>query len=327
MILLSANNANTTLATGISSSTTTLVLASGTGALFPSPGTNQYFPVTLNDALTGLVYEICWCTSRAGDNLTVLRGQEGTTARAWLLGDYAYNANTAGNIQTGRAFSATNNPTLPFTIPASHNGVSQICSSTGTITLPATLGISDGFLTSIICGSSGPTITINPNSSNVILPSGSTSSNFTITGAGSSLVLQWNASSSAWYPPTASFSTAQVSPKRASSAQGISISANYSATLSVSFTIPPGNGGWVMARAKINLNTTSASGINTSLVINGQGGNASSSDSTLLSQSHGAFLAVSAGASVTTTYSVTATSVSPNVSATYDVEMFFLPNP
>ena len=198
MILLSANNANTTLAAGISSSTTTIILATGTGALFPSPGTNQYFPLTLNDALTGLVYEICWCTSRTGDNLTVLRGQEGTTARAWLLGDYAYNANTAGNIQTGRAFSAANNPTLPFTVPATHNGITQICAATGTITLPAVSGIVDGFLCPIVCSSSGATITVNPNSASVALPSGTTSANFTISGMESSIVLQWNLATTTW---------------------------------------------------------------------------------------------------------------------------------
>jgi len=200
MILLSANNANTTLAAGISSSTTTIILATGTGALFPSPGTNQYFPVTLNDALTGLVYEICWCTSRTGDNLTVLRGQEGTTARAWLLGDYAYNANTAGNIQTGRAFSATNTPTLPFTVPAAHNGVTQICTGTGTITLPPTSSIQDGFLCPILCASSSATITVNTNSASVALPTGAVIGSFTIGALAGLATLQWSAAEAAWYP-------------------------------------------------------------------------------------------------------------------------------
>ena len=204
MILLSANNANTTLAAGISSSTTTIVMATGTGALFPSPGTNQYFPLTLNDALTGLVYEICWCTSRTGDNLTVLRGQEGTTARAWLLGDYAYNANTAGNIQTGRAFSAANNPTLPFTVPATHNGITQICAATGTITLPAVSGIVDGFLCPIVCNSSGATITVNTNSAAVSLPTGNTSTTFTLSGLDSYIVLQWNLAETMWNTVSAS---------------------------------------------------------------------------------------------------------------------------
>jgi hypothetical protein len=98
MTPLFANNANTTLAAGISSSTTTILLATGTGAEFPSPTIGLFFTLTLNDQLTGNVYEICYCTARTGDSLTVMRGQEGTTAVAWLLGDYAYNAWTAGTI-------------------------------------------------------------------------------------------------------------------------------------------------------------------------------------------------------------------------------------
>ena len=205
MILLSSNNANSTLAAGITSGQTSIQLAAGTGALFPSPGLNQYFPVTFNDVLTGLIYEIAWCTSRASDTLTVIRGQEGTTARAWLLGDYAYNANTAGNIQTGRAFSSVNNPTLPFTIPSTHNGVSQICSATGTITLPAIGAVASDFLQTIVCGSAGATITINPNSATVVLPTGATSSNFTISGLDTYITLQANSGTSQWNVISASY--------------------------------------------------------------------------------------------------------------------------
>ena len=198
MILLSSNNANSTLAAGITSGQTSIQLATGTGALFPSPGANQYFPITFNDVSTGLVYEIAWCTSRTGDSLTVIRGQEGTSARAWLLGDYAYNANTAGNIQTGRAFSAVNNPTLPFTIPATHNGVSQVCASTGTITLPASSGIADGFICPIVCSAAGGVITVNTNSALAALPNGNTFTTFTLNGAGVGIVLQWNNVDSKW---------------------------------------------------------------------------------------------------------------------------------
>jgi hypothetical protein len=95
MAQIFANNAFTQLAAGISSSATTILLTTGTGALFPNPGAGQFFTLTLNDALTKQIYEICYCTARTGDSCTVTRGQEGTTARSWLLGDYAYNAWTA----------------------------------------------------------------------------------------------------------------------------------------------------------------------------------------------------------------------------------------
>ena len=98
-VFLSANNATTTLAAALTSGATTITLAAGTGSLFPSPGAGQFFSVTLNDALTGNIYEIAYCTARTGDSLTVTRGREGTTARAWLIGDFAYRTLTAGQEQ------------------------------------------------------------------------------------------------------------------------------------------------------------------------------------------------------------------------------------
>ena len=198
MILLSANNATSTLAAGIGSGATTIVLSTGTGALFPTPGLNEYFTLTLNDALTGALYEVCWCTARTGDSLTVQRGQESTTARAWLIGDYAFNTDTANSINTSRAFSASNAPTLPFTVPPEQNGIVQLCGATGTITLPATAGIQDGFFCPIVC-IDGAIITVNTNSATVALPSGNVTSTFQISGAQNSVFLQWSATSVAWF--------------------------------------------------------------------------------------------------------------------------------
>ena len=198
MILLSVNNATTTLGGGISSSATTVVLATGAGAMFPSPGASEYFTLTLNDALTGLVYEVCWCTARTGDSLTVLRGQEGTTARAWLIGDYAYNTQTANSIATARMLSSGNIPTLPFTIPPAHWGVTQFCNAASTITLPAVAGIQDGFPVAIVCIAASIAVTINTNSANVLLPSGSVNGSFPLTGLGNSIILQWNAAFVSW---------------------------------------------------------------------------------------------------------------------------------
>lgn len=93
-----SNNASTTLAESVSATATVLNLASGKGDLFPSPTTDEAFPITLVDAATGLTNEICYCTSRSGDALTVTRGEEGTTALAWSAGDTAANYITAGTI-------------------------------------------------------------------------------------------------------------------------------------------------------------------------------------------------------------------------------------
>lgn len=97
---LFANNANTTLGSNLAAGVTTIVLQSGAGALFPSPTGGDFFRVSLNDAATGLVWEICYCTARAGDNLTVTRAQEGTVSPAlWLTGDLIGNQVTAGAME------------------------------------------------------------------------------------------------------------------------------------------------------------------------------------------------------------------------------------
>lgn len=98
--LLAANNAQSVLAAGISASATSLTLNTGTGALFPSPvsGTS-FFKVTLIDAATGQLNEIVHVTAKSGDVLTIVRGQEGTSARAWSANDIAANMLTAGTIQ------------------------------------------------------------------------------------------------------------------------------------------------------------------------------------------------------------------------------------
>lgn len=85
MAALFTNNAQATLASGITNVATTLTVQAGQGAMFPSPTGADWAAVTLiNGAGT---IEIVKLTSRAGDTLTVVRGQEGTAAAAWLAND------------------------------------------------------------------------------------------------------------------------------------------------------------------------------------------------------------------------------------------------
>lgn len=79
------NNASGTLNAGINSSATTIVLAAGQGARFPTLGVNDYFYATLIDTTNNL--EIVKVTARSTDTLTVVRGQDGTTARAYSTND------------------------------------------------------------------------------------------------------------------------------------------------------------------------------------------------------------------------------------------------
>jgi len=100
-ILLFANEAQTTLAYPLSSTSTAVVVAAGTAKYFPNPGLNQAFKLTLISATNTIIKEVVLVTAAEGDVLTVIRGQEGTIARAWKAGDYAANLMTAG---TGNAF-------------------------------------------------------------------------------------------------------------------------------------------------------------------------------------------------------------------------------
>ena len=80
-----SNNAFGTLAAGINSSATSITLTSGQGARFPTLSAGDYFYATLIDTSNNL--EIVKCTARSTDVLTVVRGQESTTARAYSAGD------------------------------------------------------------------------------------------------------------------------------------------------------------------------------------------------------------------------------------------------
>lgn len=80
-----ANSAFATLAAGINSSVTSITLTTGQGARFPSLAAGDYFFATLIDTSNNL--EIVKCTARSTDVLTVVRGQESTTARAFSTGD------------------------------------------------------------------------------------------------------------------------------------------------------------------------------------------------------------------------------------------------
>jgi hypothetical protein len=80
-----ANSAFATLAAGINSSVTSITLTTGQGARFPSLAGGDYFFATLIDTSNNL--EIVKCTARATDVLTVVRGQESTTARSFATGD------------------------------------------------------------------------------------------------------------------------------------------------------------------------------------------------------------------------------------------------
>ncbi|CAB4131931.1 hypothetical protein UFOVP135_24 [uncultured Caudovirales phage] len=85
MVMKFTNNATSTLASGINSSVTSLTVASGQGALFPTLGAGDYFYCTLANAVGTI--EIVKVTARSTDTFTITRAQDGTTASAWSTGD------------------------------------------------------------------------------------------------------------------------------------------------------------------------------------------------------------------------------------------------
>jgi microcystin-dependent protein len=79
------NNAIGTLASGIGTGDTTIVLTAGHGALFPTLAAGDYFYARLKKATNQ--NEIIKCTARSTDTLTAARAQDGTTALTFSAGD------------------------------------------------------------------------------------------------------------------------------------------------------------------------------------------------------------------------------------------------
>lgn len=84
MAVMLSNNASSTLSGSINTAVTVLSINADDATRFPSPSPGDWFPVTLIDSSGNM--EIMRCTGRSGGTLTVLRAQEGTTAKAFPAG-------------------------------------------------------------------------------------------------------------------------------------------------------------------------------------------------------------------------------------------------
>ena len=91
-----ANNIKTSLAAPVTSTGTTITLASAAG--LPTLTTGQMMPLTLTDAKTLTVYECVYVTAINGLTLTVNRAQEGTGAYNWNTGDLVMCGPTADSV-------------------------------------------------------------------------------------------------------------------------------------------------------------------------------------------------------------------------------------
>jgi hypothetical protein len=174
MIIGFGNNVVSSLAADITAGQTTIQVMPGTGAKFAallsydyantSNSLQTYAKITLTDAKE-TVFEICHLTSVNNDVLTLVRGQEGTTAKGWALNDVIANFATRGSenqfvqieqLQSGHYLSGVAGGTanaLTLDLPATYftNGgtnwvlrtpivVYPTQSNTGPATLQLTMG-------------------------------------------------------------------------------------------------------------------------------------------------------------------------------------------
>lgn len=90
MTQLFANNAASKLAGSIGTGATSLTVTSSEGALFPAISGSDFFNLTLFKLVGGVEtnIEIIKVTARSSDTMTIVRAQEGTTAKSYSAGDY-----------------------------------------------------------------------------------------------------------------------------------------------------------------------------------------------------------------------------------------------
>lgn len=149
------NNANSTIAAAIGTTDVSIQLAAGTGARFPTiaSGSGNYYFLTLLDTSNNI--EVVKVIGTASDILTVVRGQDNTTARSYAVGSRAELRPTAALFNDkmpvgGGVFTG------PIEVPASASGnqaprVSEVVkkagdSMGGPLTLPELRGSSNEIL-------------------------------------------------------------------------------------------------------------------------------------------------------------------------------------
>jgi len=113
-----SNNARSTLQSTITDTATSLTIAAGAADLFPTanvgtgsiPSTDNWFKATIQD-VSGNVEIIYVRTRNAGSAVlsNILRGQDGTTARAFVAGSIVGLRITAADIQTALDVLGNNN--------------------------------------------------------------------------------------------------------------------------------------------------------------------------------------------------------------------------
>lgn len=137
-----ANNAKTTLNGAHNSSTTTITVVDG--SVFPTLGAGDYFYMTLED--TSLNNEIVKVTARSTNTLTVVRAQNGTTAKSFSTADKAEGRLVAAVLDD--LFDLTANIKSWLADPTSAKLLAAMLDKTGTGSL--VFGTSPTFVTPLL---------------------------------------------------------------------------------------------------------------------------------------------------------------------------------
>lgn len=105
------NNAASTLYSNIGTGALSMTVQTGDGALFPAPTGQQYFYVTLFKVVGSVEssHEVVKVTARTGDTFTIVRAQEGTSAKAFVSGDRVELRVTAENMNSAGMLIANGN--------------------------------------------------------------------------------------------------------------------------------------------------------------------------------------------------------------------------
>lgn len=166
------NNASGTFPNALTAGATTIQLNSGQGALFPQITGTDIFRATITDTATKTFIEIVTVTAISGDTLTVIRAQEGTSARSWLAGDILSHRETAAQMGDmlsktyGGAIiapvSVTGNPAAGAVFTAASTGSAPAVVITGTTSTTAAVTIGTALTTgTALTVVALPAITIN----------------------------------------------------------------------------------------------------------------------------------------------------------------------
>jgi len=140
MLYKFSNAASAPIATSITSTATAIPLPSGLGSLFPALSVGQAFTAAIFDETNNV--EFVRVTARAGDNLTVTRGQEGSTAKAFTAAsrlEHRITAETLSNMVQVDALlgyaALTGNQSIAGTKTFSEPIVGSITGNAATATL------------------------------------------------------------------------------------------------------------------------------------------------------------------------------------------------